>query len=187
MEISLAITATARLLVADTIAMDLSRRLQKAKYLKMHQQDWCSLQSQRKHNLIWRKLKVMSTHLATHEMIKLRSHRTLVIHGMILRLVVRHQQTQKLRLSEFEMNGVSLLILDQISGPNQNTKVKESNILNRKRELIYVEILVTKNIAGQSLLPSRRERNSTDQLKSESRNLLRSMTYYLSMTIWESG
>jgi hypothetical protein len=97
---------------------------------------------------------------------------------MILRLVVRHQQTQKLRLSEFEMNGVSLLILDQISGPNQNTKAKESNILNRKREL-----LVTKNIAGQSLLPSRRERNSTDQLKSESRTLLRSMTYYPSMTI----
>jgi hypothetical protein len=102
---------------------------------------------------------------------------------MILRLVVRHQQTQKLRLSEFEMNGVSLLILDQISGPNQNTEAKESNILNRKRELIYVEILVTKNIAGQSLLPSRRERNSTDQLKSESRTLLRSMTYYPSMTI----
>jgi hypothetical protein len=182
MESSSAITATAKLWRAGTIAMHLSRRLLKAKYVKMHQQNRYNLQSQRKHNLIRKKSKVMNKHIGTLEMTKQANQRTTVAHEMTRYPIDRCQQTQKPNLHELEMNGVMSLIPDQIIDISQITKLKEKNTLNRTRELIYAEILVTKNIAEQSLLLGRRERTTIDKLESENRNLPRSMTYSLMMT-----
>ena len=131
--------------------MDLSRRLLKAKYVKMHQQNRYSLLKQRKHQSTQRKAKVMNNHLAILGMIKLRTRHTIVVQETILRRVDHHQPTQKLNFyHEFEMIGVIPLMHGQISDISQNTKVKESSILNRTRERIYAEILGTKKIAEQS-------------------------------------
>ena len=131
--------------------MDLSRRLLKAKYVKMHQQNRYSLRNQKKHQSTQRKAKVMNSHLAILGMIRLPIRHTIVVQETILRHVDRRQPTQKLNFHhEFEMIGVIPLMHGQISDISQNTKVKESSILNRTRERIYAEILGTKKIAEQS-------------------------------------
>jgi hypothetical protein len=151
MESSWALSSTARLLAAGIIAMDLSRRLLKAKYVKMPQQNRYSLQNQKKHQSTQRKAKVMNSHLAILGMIRLPIRHTIVVQETILRRVDHRQPTQKLNFHhEFEMIGVIPLMHGQISDISQNTKVKESSILNRTRERICAEILGTKKIAEQS-------------------------------------
>jgi hypothetical protein len=121
MESSSTITATAKQWRAGTIAMDLSRRLLKAKYVKMHQQNRYSLRRLRKHKSSQIKAKLMNSRLAISVMIKHPNQHTIVVHETILRHADHLQHTQRLNLHNgAEMIGVIRMILDQINGISRN-------------------------------------------------------------------